>query len=481
MANKVEGMNMRRICILSFLLFTTIIIGVSQTHLVLALTGDVMIGKAYPDTKGIVLPASAGIFLSDVAPVLRDADLTIGNLEGALLDEGGKSKKKGRKGTYSFKMPTRYVNDLKAAGYDVFNVANNHSNDFGMFGRMSTELTLSNAGLSFCGFAPDYEYTTVLRNGLKIAVCSFSHSSISPSINDIQHAISTISQLKSQNDIVIVTFHGGAEGAKYSHVPFEMEMFMNEKRGDVHQFAHACIDAGADIVFGHGPHLPRAMELYNGHLVAYSLGNFCTPHCVSVAGVLGYAPLLKVDLGNDGRFVGGRIYSFRQSYGIGPRVDENNRAAKEIARLTLADFPATSLIISDDGTLSQRGASALMSNSSLSQLIQNVNSNLGKNIDVASGRSADAEFTRSMFSSIGYTLNPSVNVQIVQGRPVEFNNIMSGDMVFWRELGTSLNVGIVSEITGNGVFTVVHAGADGKVVAESSSSFHIVSARRFLP
>ncbi len=99
--------------------------------------------------------------------------------------------------------------------------------------------------------------------------------------------------LKQQCDIVIVSFHGGGEGTGFEHVPFKIESYNNEKRGDVHAFAHNAIDAGADLILGNGPHVCRAMELYKNRLIAYSLGNFCTYRSVSVEGIGGLAPLLE--------------------------------------------------------------------------------------------------------------------------------------------------------------------------------------------
>src|SRR6185295_10709074 len=69
-------------------------------------------------------------------------------------------------------------------------------------------------------------------------------------------------------------FHGGAEGAGADHVPKGREKFLGEDRGDSRAFAHAMVDAGADLLLGHGPHLLRGMELYKGRLIAYSMGNF---------------------------------------------------------------------------------------------------------------------------------------------------------------------------------------------------------------
>lgn len=110
----------------------------------------------------------------------------------------------------------------------------------------------------------------------------------------------------------------------------------------------------ADIVSGHGPHVCRAIELYKNHLIAYSLGNFCTPFGISVEGKSGYAPLLEVRTLRDGRFVSGRIHSFIQQYGMGPRFDPDGNAAREIRRLTSLDMPGTPLLISGDGTISRK-------------------------------------------------------------------------------------------------------------------------------
>ncbi len=94
-------------------------------------------------------------------------------------------------------------------------------------------------------------------------------------------------------DIVIVSFHGGAEGANYQHVTKDYEMYYTENRGNVYSFAHRMIDAGADVIFGHGPHITRAVEVYNERFIAYSLGNFCTYGRFNLSGPNGIAPVIK--------------------------------------------------------------------------------------------------------------------------------------------------------------------------------------------
>lgn len=110
----------------------------------------------------------------------------------------------------------------------------------------------------------------------------------------------------------------------------------------------------ADVVFGHGPHVVRAVELYKEHFIAYSLGNFCTPYGMNLLGISGYAPILELSLTRDGRFFAGQLHSFVQRRGVGPQPDFQHRAAKEIKRLTALDVPETPLIISDYGLIKHK-------------------------------------------------------------------------------------------------------------------------------
>jgi hypothetical protein len=117
-------------------------------------------------------------------------------------------------------------------------------------------------------------------------------------------------------------------------------------------FAHAVIDAGADLVIGHGPHVPRALEVYNQRLVAYSLGNFCTYEGINIDNIKGYAPILSVQLAVDGAFISGRIISTYQQRPYGNRLDRQHRVAQLMRELTSADFPDGILKIDRQGYLS---------------------------------------------------------------------------------------------------------------------------------
>lgn len=318
----------------------------------LAFVGDIMPGTTFPDSR---LPEKDGATLfKDVDSILTAADVAAGNMEGALADEGETTKKSG-KFSYSFRVPTRYGKLIADAGFDFMSMANNHAFDFGLDGVKSTEATLHSNGIAYSGIGGRKESAIVERNGIRYGFCAFGHNSYTLKHADQENVKRIIGNLREKADIVIVSFHGGAEGTAHKHLPQGKEMFLGENRGDLRNFAHFCIDNGADVVYGHGPHVVRAVELYKNHFIAYSLGNFCTPYGVNISGISGYAPVLQLTVNAaDGTFVGGKINSFIQQRGKGPRRDPLNLVAKEIRSLTNADFSNPKLTIANDGTISKR-------------------------------------------------------------------------------------------------------------------------------
>jgi poly-gamma-glutamate capsule biosynthesis protein CapA/YwtB (metallophosphatase superfamily) len=111
------------------------------------------------------------------------------------------------------------------------------------------------------------------------------------------------------------------------------------------------VDAGADLVLGHGPHVVRGMELYKDRLIAYSLGNFATYYGISVAGVKGIAPILTATLDEQGRFVEGTIVSTVQLRPDGPSIDNQDRALNLIRGLSIEDFGDPGLTFTPEGQL----------------------------------------------------------------------------------------------------------------------------------
>jgi len=314
--------------------------------LTIAAVGDVMLGTDFPRDR---LPPEEGRqLLTDVEPVLRAADVAFGNLEGVLLDGGEPTKScKNPDACYLFRTPTRYAARLKEAGFDVMSLANNHARDFGETGRDSSMQALQQFGIHHTGRSGDIASWSV--NGIRIAAVAFAPFIGSYNMLDYSLLDELIRGLKANHDIVMVSVHGGAEGLDALHLPFAPEYYYGELRGDVVAFARHAVDAGADLVVGHGPHVPRALELYRGRLIAYSLGNFCTYYGVSVTGIKGLAPVLVVKLDPQGRFLEGRIHSFRQQRPRGPVLDSQQEAAHLMARLSYQDFPTTSLAFDENG------------------------------------------------------------------------------------------------------------------------------------
>jgi hypothetical protein len=114
------------------------------------------------------------------------------------------------------------------------------------------------------------------------------------------------------------------------------------------------IDAGADVVFGHGPHVTRAVEIYRDRFIGYSLGNFCTYGRFSLNGPNGIAPVVKLKVDISGRFISGKIIPVFQLPGAGVRVDPEKRAIRKIQDLVALDFPDALIRISDNGEISYK-------------------------------------------------------------------------------------------------------------------------------
>lgn len=312
--------------------------------------GDLMLGTNFPSNK--YLPPNDGKdLLLPIHSITAQADLTVGNLEGVLLTGDGELKRcKDSSVCYAFKSPDHYVNHFVNAGFDVLGLANNHIGDFGNTGRKNTVRLLEENNIHFAGLE-DFPYTTFEKDGIRYGFCAFAPNTGTIKINDYARAQQIIQHLDSISDIVIVSFHGGAEGAKYNRVTRETEMFLGENRGNPYEFARMAIDAGADIVFGHGPHVVRAVDLYKDRFIAYSLGNFATYARFNLKGPNGLAPLVEVEVDKTGKFLGAKVYSFEQLGQGGPTIDEANRAFKEMKRLTELDIPEVKLFFTENNEI----------------------------------------------------------------------------------------------------------------------------------
>jgi hypothetical protein len=320
------------------------------TTLRIRAVGDMMIGTDFP--AGVLPEDDGRQSFAAVTALLQDADLSFGNLEGPLCDGGQtrKCKPGAPEGScYAFRMPGRYAPYFKAAGFDMLSIANNHSGDFGEVCRTQTEQLLDAQGIAYSGRPGDI--ASLSANGLKVAMVAFHTSAATHDVRDIETATALVQSLTSSHDIVIVSFHGGAEGSRAIHVPAGTETFYGENRGDLRRFTHAVVDAGADLVLGHGPHVLRGMEIYKDRLIAYSLGNFATYGRFTLRGPNGLGVVLETRLAADGRFLGGTLHPTKQ-VGAGTAVPDSTGAAIDMIRmLSTSDFPGTGLLVAQDGSL----------------------------------------------------------------------------------------------------------------------------------
>ena len=314
--------------------------------------GDIMMGSDFPSPK---LPRNRGRWLlARAAPIFKASDIAMANLEGPLLSDGKPAKIAVSGRSYLFRTPPSYAFNLKDAGISMVSLANNHALDFGRPGLASTKRALRKAGVAFS--SKNGEIAEFEVRGVRVGVISLSFGAPPRSIAFPARALREIERVSGRYDILILSIHAGAEGRSALHVVPGMERFLNEARGDLIRFAHDAIDRGADLVIGHGPHVPRAVELHRGRLIAYSLGNFATYGGLSVAGESGYAPLLSAELAPDGSFMSGSIHSFLQKPLSGPRPDPKRRALRLMRRLSAADFPGSPLVFGPQGEITIKPA-----------------------------------------------------------------------------------------------------------------------------
>lgn len=323
----------------------------ASDSITISAVGDIMMGTTHP--KSILPPRDGRGIFSGVSKELKGCDIVFGNLEGPLLDEGETDKCDGQPEghCYAFKTPTRYVKYLRDSGFNILNVANNHSLDFDEDGIQSTLKTLSANNILALG-GESVARLTIKGKRIAIAGFSFSSSPYSYSILDIPKAMAIVRKLKKKNDIVIVSFHGGAEGASALHIPDGDETFLGEGRGDVKKFSRSVIDAGADVVIGHGPHVMRAMEVYKGKLIAYSLGNFLTYGVFNIKKPNGLSGILRIRIdAGSGDLLDGELIPVKLVRRGIPVMDPAREAISLVRKLTAKDIGRSSQPLTDSGKL----------------------------------------------------------------------------------------------------------------------------------
>jgi hypothetical protein len=314
--------------------------------------GDTMMGSDLKKGPEGLPPGDGDGLFDDVRPILAGADVAFLNLEGPLAD-GLPSSKCGPTSTscYAFRTPTRFAGALDRVGLDLASLANNHAWDVGSAGQLSSMKALDGVGIAHAGRYGDTALVDV--NGTKVALVAAHSGTCCLNVNELAEVRAAVALADREADIVVFSFHGGAEGAQARHVPGKTEVAWGEERGDVRALAHAAIDAGADLVLGHGPHVLRAMEVYQGRLAAYSLGNFMGYRQFGTAGGFGATSvLLEAELAANGVLVSAKLHPIALDSDSVPHHDPAKAAFAQIAELSQADLGAAGVRVGPDGTLS---------------------------------------------------------------------------------------------------------------------------------
>lgn len=337
----------------------------------LAFVGDINLGTTtLPDG----VPPDSGRGLLDQARPSLQGDLVVGNFEGVLADSGTSVKclrrlsadeqrrrrLRGdtatvatRPNCYAFRTPTFLARRLIDAGFTHMNLANNHANDLGPGGRRSTERTLEAHGLKLYGPLGRIAVDTIRRGDslTTVGLVGFTTYPYAYNLLDIERSAAVVDSMRPLVDLLLVTFHGGSEGARAVHTGEAAESLGQEPRGDLRRWARAVIDAGADGVIGHGPHVLRGIEFYRGRLIAYSLGNFATYRGFNLSGPLGITGVLQLEFNANRTLERARLVPMAQLPRRGPSPDPDRAAVHLIRRLSREDFGPTAAVITETGEI----------------------------------------------------------------------------------------------------------------------------------
>lgn len=308
--------------------------------------GDIIPGTNYPSHR---LPPDPGVFFAQVQQDLQGADILVGNYESTLTDHPYSIKDTSRGTQFAFRSPPSYANLFREVGFTILSIANNHSMDFGEVGFRDTVRHLNAADVATTGEKGQITYLKV--EDATVAFIGFSTYDFHNSINDYEGAKQLIREAKKNAAIVVLSIHAGAEGAGAMRVGDRQEYFLGEDRGNIVRFSREAIEAGADLILGHGPHIARAINLHNNRLVAYSLADFLGYQTLSTQGALAYSLILEVELNLDGEFLSGRIIPIHLGNDGIPRPDPQFRTVDLIRTLTAQDFPNAPLTIDDKGQI----------------------------------------------------------------------------------------------------------------------------------
>ena len=293
-------------------------------------------------------PAAA--LFARVGRYLRPADLAVANLEGTLATGGSaRCLADAESGCFTFRASPGWARTLRASGFTALNVANNHALDYGSEGQAETLAALGRQRLAVDGLPGQITY--VREPGVEVALVGCAPYRWAQSLLDVPGTARLVRRASRRADVVVVYMHAGAEGAGAGHVSGEPESYLGEPRGNPAEFAHAMVDAGADLVLASGPHVLRGLEWYRRRLIAYSLGNLASSHTLSSSGLLGESVLLRLTLDVRGRFVAGSLIPLRLDAFGTPAFDPERTSLRLLRTVSRADFGRRGAAIGAGGRL----------------------------------------------------------------------------------------------------------------------------------
>ncbi len=235
--------------------------------------GDSLISLGFGIRSTIAAKGPEHLF-RHAAPILQDADFLFGNLECVLSDEGWDESNP--KSQYLRGTPAA-IEALTPLGFDVLNVANNHTLQYGPEAWQETLAQVREAGIETLGTStsasgsdsPYHSPPVILsRNGLRIGILGYSYEHEQYfegpplyAVGDREHILADLNRLRTEVDFTVISLHWGLE-------------YMSYPSGDMVDLAHGLIDAGCDAILGHHPHVLQGTERYGQGVIAYSLGNF---------------------------------------------------------------------------------------------------------------------------------------------------------------------------------------------------------------
>lgn len=244
------------------------------TTLTISAVGDMIFDRR---VKALIQTSGGAAPLSAVDQLLARADITVGNLESPLSSGGTQDADK----DVTFRGDPRGIESLSGAGFDFLALGNNHVLDYGPDALADTVASLDAKNIGHAGAGADraaaWKPAVVKRDGATVAFLSFSHilppgfvatdtkAGLAQGRNNMDNVVAAIRAAKAENDYVIVSFHWGVE-------------YIDDANGDQVRDAHKAVDAGADMVMSHHPHVIQAVEYYKDRLIAYSLGDFVFDH-----------------------------------------------------------------------------------------------------------------------------------------------------------------------------------------------------------